>query len=158
MSEGYAARKMDITIEAVDPQAQDLERTLKHLQHPAGVCPGDIPVKPARTFRLYDDGADTLLTAGTYDTGTSHKTHPVPVLGYRDKSFKFRADTDSTADGLAVEELTQEGNWRTWTTRTYAANDYEIINPSGQAVLMRLAYEPAANGASITDAEAVIGG
>jgi len=152
MSEGHAARKMNITIEAEDKQGRKLE----HLQHPAGVCPGEIPVNPARTFRLHDFGADTLLTSGTYDTGTSYKSHPIPVLGYDDKAFLFRADTDSVADGLAVEVLTQEGNWRTYLTRTYSANTLESIEPTGEFPLMRLAYEPSVDGASITDAEATV--
>jgi len=112
--------------------------------------------RPPRTYRLYDFEADTLLTTGTYDTGTSHKSHPVPVFGRENKSFKFRADTDSATDGLVVEEYTQEGNWRTYETRTYTANNFEVITPAAEAVLMRIGYEPSADGASITDAEAVL--
>jgi len=111
---------------------------------------------PPRNYRLHDAGADTLLTSGTYDTGTSHKSHPIPVQGYSAKAFLFRADTDSTSDGLAVEVLTQEGNWRTYLTRTYSANSLELIEPAGEFPLMRLAYEPTADGASITDAEATV--
>jgi len=108
---------------------------------------------PPRNYRLYDYEADTLLTAGTYDTGTSHKSHPVPVQGYRDVSIYFRADTASTTDGLAVEIYTQNGNWRTYATRTLAANELEVINLTGRTPLLRVAYEPSATGASITDAE-----
>lgn len=111
---------------------------------------------PPRTYPLYDYEASTLLTEGTYDTGTSYKSHPVPVQGYRAKAFLFRADTDSVADGLAVEVYTQEGNWRTYLTRTYSAGDLESIEPAGEFPLMRLAYEPAADGASITVAEATV--
>jgi len=74
-------------------------------------------------------------------------------MGYDAKAFLFRADTDSVADGLGVEVLTQEGNWRTYLTRTYSANTLESIEPAGEFPLMRLAYEPSADGASITDAE-----
>jgi len=112
--------------------------------------------KPPRLYRLHDLNADTLLTSGTYDTGASHKSHPVPVYGRENKSFKFRADTDSVTDGLVVEEYTQEGNWRTYETRTYTAGDLEVITPAGEAVLMRIGYEPSGDGASITDAEAVV--
>jgi len=111
---------------------------------------------PPRNFRLYDYGATTLLTEGTYDTGVSHKSHPVPTLGFDSKTFLFRADTDSTTDGLVLEVLTQEGNWRTYETRTYSANTLEVITPAGEAVLARIGYEPSADGASITDAEAVL--
>jgi len=112
--------------------------------------------RPPRTYKLYDYESSTLLTSGTYASGVSHKSHPVPVFGWENKSFKFRADTDSVADGLVVEEYTQEGNWRTYETRTYTANDFEVITPVAEAVLMRIGYEPSANGASITDAEAVL--
>jgi len=60
------------------------------------------------------------------------------------------------ADGLAVEVLTQEGNWRTYESRTYSANTLEVLSPAGSIVLARLAYEPATDGASITDAEATV--
>jgi len=96
------------------------------------------------------------MTSGTYDTGTSYKSHPVPAAGFDAKAFLFRADTDSVTDGLAVEVFTQEGNWRTYLTRTYSANSLESIEPAGEFPLMRLAYEPAADGASITDAEATV--
>jgi len=57
-----------------------------------------------------------------------------------------------------IEELTEEGNWRPVVTRTYStANEYETITPTHEAVFMRLSYEPSADGASITDAEAVLG-
>lgn len=50
---------------------------------------------PPRTFRLYDEGSDTLLTEGTYASGTVHYPHPVPVSGYESKTILFRADTSS---------------------------------------------------------------
>jgi len=111
---------------------------------------------PAKTWDLFDSGADTLMTSGTYDSGTSHKSASIPVAGYDSKAFLFRADTDSVADGLAVEVYTTAGNWRTYLTRTYSANELESIEPTGEFPLMRLAYEPSADGASITDAEATV--
>ena len=108
---------------------------------------------PPRTYRLYDWEADTLLTSGTYDSGVSHKSHPVPVQGYDDVSIYFRADTDAVTDGLTVEMLTQEESWRTYATRSPTANDLEVINLAGRMPLVRIGYEPSADGASITDAE-----
>jgi len=131
--------------------ASDTEQNVPLRPFGTRFVPGH-PVRP-RTYRLRDDGADTLLTSGTYDTGTSYKSHPVPALGYDGKTLLFRADTDSVTDGLGVEVLTQEGNWRTYLTRTYSANTLESIVPTGEFPLMRLAYEPSADGASITDAE-----
>jgi len=128
----------------------------KTLVNPKNVRWTEDDPQPPRTWQLYDFQADTLLTEGTYDTGVSHKSHPVPVHGYDAKAFLFQADTDSVADGLAVEVLTQEGNWRTYLTRTYSADTLESIEPTGEFPLMRLAYEPSADGASITDAEATV--
>jgi len=108
---------------------------------------------PPRTYRLYDWEADTLLTSGTYDTGTSHKSHPVPVQGYDSKTLLFRADTDSVTDGLQVEVLTQEGNWRVYDTITASADSLESYIITGDFPLVRIGYEPSADDASITDAE-----
>jgi len=152
-SKGRVARRMNILIEVVDQQG----RELKHLQHPAGVCPGEIPVNPARTFRLYDWKTDSLMTSGTYNSGTSHKSHPVPIHGYSNKTLLFQADTDSASDGLTIEVLTQEGNWRTYDSLTYSGNSLESYTISGNFPLVRIGYEPSADGASVTDAEAHLG-
>ena len=56
-------------------------------------------------------------------------------------------------DGLTVEMLTQEESWRTYATRSPTANDLEVINLAGRMPLVRIGYEPSADGASITDAE-----
>jgi len=108
---------------------------------------------PPRTYRLYDLEADTLMTSGTYDTGTSYKSHPVPVQGYDSKTLLFRADTDSVTDGLQIEVYTQAGNWRVYDTVTASANSLESYIITGDFPLVRIGYEPSADGASITDAE-----
>jgi len=108
---------------------------------------------PPRSFPLYDEKADTLLTSGTYDTGTSYKSHPFPALGYKSKTLLFRADTGSTTNGLRIEVLTQEGNWRVYDSLTYSAGDLEYYGISADFPLVRIGYEPSADGASITDAE-----
>jgi len=117
-----------------------------------GFQPGD-PLPP-RTYRLYDWQADTLMTSGTYDTGTSHKSHPIPIHGYDGKTLLFRADTDSVTDGLQIEVYTQEGNWRVYDSVTTSANSLESYVLTGNFPLARIGYEPSADGASITDAEA----
>jgi len=109
---------------------------------------------PPRTYRLYDWQADTLMTSGTYDTGVSHKSHPIPIHGYDGKTLLFRADTDSVTDGLRIEVYTQEGNWRLYDSVTTSANSLESYVISGDFPLARIGYEPSADGASITDAEA----
>lgn len=108
---------------------------------------------PSRTYRLYDEAASTLMTSGTYDSGASHKSHPVPVQGYDGKTLLFRADTDSVTDGLRIEVFTQEGNWRLYDAITASANELESYIISGNFPLVRIGYEPSADGASITDAE-----
>jgi len=111
------------------------------------------PLSPPRSFRFYDEGADTFLTEGTYDTGTSYKSHPVPVAGYGDRTLLFRADTDSVANGLQIEVYTQSGNWRIYDSITTSANELESYIITGDFPLVRIGYEPSADGASITDAE-----
>jgi len=106
-----------------------------------------------KSLPLYDYEASTLLTSGTYASGASHKSHPIPIHGYNNKTLLFRADTASVTDGLQIEVLTQEGNWRTYDTITTSANSLESYIVSGNFPLMRIGYEPSADGASITDAE-----
>ena len=65
----------------------------------------------------------------------------------------FRADTDSVTDGLRIEVFTQEGNWRLYDAITASANELESYIISGNFPLVRIGYEPSADGASITDAE-----
>jgi len=106
-----------------------------------------------RYWPLYDWEADTLMTSGTYDSGTSHKSHPIPTYGFDGKTLLFRADTDSVTDGLRIETYTYAGNWRLYDSVTTSANTLESYTITGNFPLMRIGYEPSADGASITDAE-----
>lgn len=108
---------------------------------------------PPRTYRLHDEAASTLMTSGTYDTGTNYKSHPVPIKGYREKTLAIRADTASVADGLITQVLTQNGNWRTIDTYDLGANEFYYLDINVDFPLLRIGYEPSADGASITDAE-----
>jgi len=108
---------------------------------------------PARLYRLYDWKASSLLTSGTYDSGTSHKSHPFPVLPFDTVTILFRADTDSASDGFTIEVLTQEGSWRTYDSFTTSANTLRQCTITGRFPFARIGYEPSADGASITDAE-----
>jgi len=111
---------------------------------------------PPRNFRLYDEGASTLMTSGTYDTGTSYKSHPVPIFGFEGVTLSIRADTASVVNGLTTEVLTQEGNWRPIDTYDLGANEFYYLDVNAEFPLMRVGYEPSANGASITDAEVTL--
>jgi len=102
---------------------------------------------------LYDWQADTLLTSGTYDTGTSYRSHPVPIQGKEGITVAIRADTASVADGLKTQVLTAEGNWRTIDTYTLGANEFYYLDVNVDFPLLRVRYEPSGDGASITDAE-----
>jgi len=142
-------KAMNVLLEmAIDTQTDyTLDLTLGQMR----VAEGD--PTPPRSFPLYDEKADTLLTSGTYDTGTSYKSHPLPALGYGSKTLLFRADTDSVANGLRIEVLTQEGNWRLYDSLTYSANELEYFGITADFPLVRIGYEPSGDGASITDAE-----
>jgi len=111
-----------------------------------------VPMYP-RILKLYDFEDTSPMTDGTYDTGTSYKSHPIPIYGFDGKTILFRADTDSVTDGLRIEVLTQEGNWRLYDSVTTSANELESYIISGNFPLARIGYEPSADGASITDAE-----
>jgi len=113
---------------------------------------------PSRVWRLHDSGADTLMTEGTYDTGSLHWSHPIPTLGYKNKTFKFRADTDSMTDGLRIGWYDQEGHMLYLVKKTYDAGEDYVEKITGDHPMMRLGYEPASDGASITYAEVVLSG
>jgi len=108
---------------------------------------------PSRAYRLYDWEADTLMTSGTYDTGAMHYSHPVPIKGYEQVNMSVRADTASATDGLVTEVLTQEENWRPVDTYDLGADEFYYLDVNVDFPLMRVGYEPSADGASITDAE-----
>lgn len=110
-----------------------------------------------RSYYLYEAGTSHSLVTGTYDAAVS--SQPVPATGLGNQTFLFRADTDSTTDGLYVEVYTEQGNWRTYgpSVETYSAGDLYNFILTGNVGLARLTYEPAASGASVTDAE-VVGG
>jgi len=109
---------------------------------------------PSRTYRLYDDEADTLMTSGTYAAGAVHYSHPVPVKGYGKKTLAFRADT-ATASGspLETQVYTQDGSWRTIDSYDLGVDEFYHLDIDVDFPLVRVGYEPSADGASITDAE-----
>jgi len=122
---------------------------------PYNVRPAKTSKLPPRSFRLHDGGAETLLTEGTYDTGTSHKSHSLPAMGYNNKTLLFEADTDSVSGGLKIELLTQakSWSWKTYDSLTYSADELESYGITADFPVFRIRYEPASDNASITVAE-----
>jgi len=149
MTRGKAPSRLPTLLEVTN--VSGTERTVEFGVRDYRFAPGD-PC-PSRNYRLYDDEADTLMTSGFYDTGTSYKSHPIPVQGYGSKTLLFRADTDSVSGGLQIEVYTAERNWRVYDSVTYSAGNLRQYTPTGNFPLMRIGYEPSADGASITDAE-----
>lgn len=115
------------------------------------------PEEVPRHFQLYDKDASTLMTDGTYATGTTHLSHPYPVLGYDERAMLFLADTDSTTDGLIFTGLTAKGAFRSFNKTTYSANDFLRVLVDYPFLAVRVQYEPASDGASIKEAEVMLG-
>jgi len=114
----------------------------------------DSPLPP-RVYRLYEADTSDLFAGLTVGAGTL-TSHPFPIFGYAGKTIYFKADQNSTANGLVIEVLTQAGNWIEYDSVTYAANDDWYYTIAGEAVLVRLVYTPAAYPAVINEGEAVM--
>lgn len=123
--------------------------------HPYYLRGSDSTPSPPRVFQLYDWKSDTLMTSGTYTTGSYHYSHPFPLLGNEEEYIHFQADNYAT-DGLIVQHLTQEGNWRTILSKTPTGDAYVVYDIGGPRYLGRVGYQPSADGASIDEAEVII--
>jgi len=132
------------------------QNELVHPIHPHGVRFSHIPELPSRVYRLYEAGSSTLVTGKTLAAGTLY-SHPVPVFGYDKATILFRSDRSSVADGLKIQYLTQENNWRDYKAFTYAANDDFCYNLNeASLVLIRLAFTPSAYNATFSQAEVIM--
>jgi len=87
-------------------------------------------------------GSDALLSTQT-DVSEEIITHPIPVFGY-EPTLMFMANQDSTTNGLKVEALTTTGNWRLIYQTTYSGGDFWNETFTGNYLLLRLRYDPAA--------------
>jgi len=96
------------------------------------------------------------MTSGTYASGSVHRSAPIPIAGYEGKTLAIRADTASVADGLVTEVYTTADNWRTIDTYTLGANEFYYLDINVDFPLLRIGYEPSADGASITDAQVAV--
>jgi hypothetical protein len=104
---------------------------------------------PPRVYRLYEAGTNNLFAGKSVSSG-SLTSHPVPVFGYANKALLFRADTGGT---IAIEVLTQSGNWRTYSSEPYSANDDYKFIMTGSPVLARVVYTPSAYPATVNEGE-----
>jgi len=104
---------------------------------------------------LYLEDSDTEFAGHSISSG-SVASHPFPVFGYAGKTIYFRADQNSTTNGLVLEVLTQTGNWRTYDADTYTADSLWVYTVAGEAVLARLSYTPASYPATISEGEVVL--
>jgi len=145
------ATMVELTVE--DPEGTYPEYTVEDLV-PDNYRWNQGSPTPSRTFRLHDEGADTLMTSGTYAAGAVHYSHPVPIKGYGEKTVAFRADTaTATGSPLVTEVYTQDLNWRAIDSYDLGANEFYYLDVNVDFPLLRVGYEPSADGASITDAE-----
>jgi len=121
--------------------------------NPVNVYISDGDPLPPKVFKLYQSGTDTLLAGLSVNPNVT--SHPVPVLGYRDKTVYLRADGAGT---VRIEILTQADNWREYFSDTISANELWYLKVTGDATLMRVYFEPTSPPATITDAEVVLSG
>lgn len=148
--EAQPARAQSALLEGTRLGGEALEWVLS----PYGFRVADGDPQPSRALMLYEEDTENLFTDKTVGAGTL-VSHPFPILGYG-KTIHFRADQDSVANGLIIEYYTQAGNWRTYDEVTYAADDDWFRTPTGEGVLARLSYEPAAYPAVISEGEVVL--
>lgn len=121
------------------------------------VVPSSVQVKngspyPMRTFRLHSGSR----RFGQLSIDSKVTSHPLPLAG-REGTFIFQADTDSTSDGLAIEVFNR--GWNTYKTYTYSTGEPFFFNLyRGKFQFVRLSYEPASSGASVSEASYALGG
>ena len=110
---------------------------------------------PPKVYPLYETGTDNPFAGKEIESGEL-VSHPVPVLGYENKTIYFMADKDSTSGGLVIEVLTQAGNWRVYDSLTYTANKLLVYKMTGDAILVRVRYTPASYPAKVLEGEVVM--
>jgi hypothetical protein len=111
------------------------------------------PVQPL-DLPLYVANSSTKLAGYSLASG-SVTSHPIPVFGYKNKTFFLQA---SQAGSLLIEILTQTGNWRTYDSDTISANTLWWYKMTGDAVLARLTFTPTTYPCTVAEAEAVLNG
>jgi hypothetical protein len=107
---------------------------------------------PPRAYRLYQANSTSFMAGASISTG-SLTSHPVPIYGREHKTFLFQANQNGT---LAIEALTLSGNWITYDSVSYSANNNLFYNLAGNLVLARLTYTPATYPATVAEAEVIL--
>jgi hypothetical protein len=107
---------------------------------------------PPRGYQLYLAGSNTKLAGYSISSG-SVTSHPVPVFGYKDKTFYFQANQAGT---VLLEILTLSGNWRTYDSDTISANTLWWYKMTGDNVLARLTFTPSTYPATVSEAEMIL--
>jgi len=122
--------------------------------HPANVNAVDGDPCPPRVYDLYLWQSSTKLRGYSIESGSA-TTHPVPMLGYKDKTIYFMADKDGQ---LSIEVFTLGGNWREYDSVSVTADRLLAYKMTGDAVLARLVFTPSTYPATVLESEVVLGG
>jgi hypothetical protein len=109
---------------------------------------------PPRNFELYVENSNTKWTGLSISSG-SITSHPVPALGYVNKTIYFMANQAGT---LNIEILTRSGNWRTYDSITISASVLLRYKMTGDAVLLRLTFTPSTYPCTVNEAEVNLNG
>jgi len=107
---------------------------------------------PPRVWRLYKSGSSDLLADQTISAG-SITSHPIPLIGYDEKTFYFRASQAGTLD---IEVLTLTNNWRTYDSVSVSADILLSYTMLGNVILARVTYTPTSYPATVSESEAVL--
>lgn len=102
---------------------------------------------PPRQFAVYTENTSTKWSGSTL-SGTGNTSHPVPVLGYPNKTLLFQSDSAGT---LKIE-VYAGGGWRQRYTKSLTANELFVYTLAEEYPIARCVYD-ATNSDSIAVAE-----
>lgn len=100
-------------------------------------------------WRLFLWQSETVMSGYSLSSGSA-TSHPFPTI--KQPTILFQADTDGTVD---IEIYTINGNWRTYDSVDYTANNLLSYVMTGKATFTRIVYTPSSYSATINDAEVI---
>lgn len=110
--------------------------------HPAWVRVFEGEPLPPRVFRHYVKGTDTTIDSKYTVSSGNIESHPVPVFGYSSKTIYFRASVDGTLR-IYVLRQASPNEWSEYDSVSVTSGDLIKYIMTGDAVLLKLIFEPA---------------
>jgi len=106
---------------------------------------------PPRVYKLYWANSNDYLQGSNVTSGSA-TCHPVPVLGYANKTFLFRATRAGTID----VEVLGHATWLTYDSVRIQAEKLFCYKIPSDVVLARITYTPSSYPANIGEATAIL--